>query len=172
MCWGCMWRIIGSRSDDDHWRSRCKPWILWPTPYTYIYRMIGFIGASLQLQSITIFVRGGNGTPIPPRQFPLPTELFRRLPLIWIILYYIISMHIYVLSELESTFLSHSICSRVKCICWKSNCNIKDKRFILRVYVVWERETNANLFICLLNNIKFITIETLSFSCKHVQRSK
>jgi hypothetical protein len=24
----------------DHWRSRCKSWILWPTPYTYIHTYI------------------------------------------------------------------------------------------------------------------------------------
>jgi hypothetical protein len=28
--------LIKRGSTIDHWRSRCKGWILWPTPYTYI----------------------------------------------------------------------------------------------------------------------------------------
>jgi hypothetical protein len=27
--------VISCKSTIDHWRSRCKAWILWPTPYTY-----------------------------------------------------------------------------------------------------------------------------------------
>jgi hypothetical protein len=29
--------LIKRGSTIDHWRLRCKGWILWPTPYTYIY---------------------------------------------------------------------------------------------------------------------------------------
>jgi hypothetical protein len=29
--------LIKRGSTIDHWRSRCKEWILWPTPYTYIH---------------------------------------------------------------------------------------------------------------------------------------
>jgi hypothetical protein len=29
--------LIKRGSTIDHWKSRCKGWILWPTPYTYIH---------------------------------------------------------------------------------------------------------------------------------------
>jgi hypothetical protein len=35
----------------DHWRSRCKGWILWPTPYTYIHTYIHITVTDLLLQT-------------------------------------------------------------------------------------------------------------------------
>jgi hypothetical protein len=34
--------LIKRGSTIDHWRSRCKGWILWPTPYTYIHTYITY----------------------------------------------------------------------------------------------------------------------------------
>jgi hypothetical protein len=33
-------RLIKRGSTIDNWKSRCKDWILWPTPYTYIHTYI------------------------------------------------------------------------------------------------------------------------------------
>jgi hypothetical protein len=32
--------LIKRGSTIDHWRSRCKDWCFWPTPYTYIHTYI------------------------------------------------------------------------------------------------------------------------------------
>jgi hypothetical protein len=47
--------LIKRGSTIDHWRSRCKGWILWPTPYTYIHTYIYTITLNYhRLQQLTI----------------------------------------------------------------------------------------------------------------------
>jgi hypothetical protein len=73
-----------------------------------------------------IFALAGNGTSFPPRQFAVPTELSRLLPLIWIIFYYMICMHIYVLSELGTAFFHISYHQQWSLFTEKKICDIKE----------------------------------------------
>jgi hypothetical protein len=36
----------------DHWRSRCKGWILWPTPHSFIHTYINYISFQTMLYSL------------------------------------------------------------------------------------------------------------------------
>lgn len=111
----------------------------------------------------------------PPRQLTVPTELSRLLPLIWIIIYYIICVHIYVHLELETTFLLHFLSSAAKSIYWKKCLTSKKTRdLFLSVDVVREGETNTSFFLCHLSNIEFTTVyrQPLLFNCKRGQGRK
>jgi hypothetical protein len=45
--------LIKKGSTIDNWRSRCKGWILWPTPYTYIHGIICSTETSVDFQRNT-----------------------------------------------------------------------------------------------------------------------